>query len=259
MNRKWPSWLISTQHGAVWLSANGEARSTSGCRRRPTLNAETVPVPAPSWALDTYSWLGFVGRNSLPNGPSALRRERRTGGRGQPAVAADGEAVDQRRVDARADELRPVAVEQHVTRLRAVGQRDRRAGDRMQPADWARARKPRVVAAAVAGVGDVDEAAVDGDADRLRAARRRPCRRATGLSSPSSLDPQHRDLVAAGVDREQKRPSARQLDRALRRRARCRCRRRRRRTASRASGSACRRRGGRTRRSCSCPAVLSLT
>ena len=24
-NRKRPSWLISTQHGAVWLSANGEA------------------------------------------------------------------------------------------------------------------------------------------------------------------------------------------------------------------------------------------
>src|SRR6478752_2932678 len=34
-----------------------------------TLNAETVPLPGPSCALDTNSWLGLVGRNSLPKGP----------------------------------------------------------------------------------------------------------------------------------------------------------------------------------------------
>jgi hypothetical protein len=31
--------------------------------------AETVPLPAPSCAFDTNSWVEFVGRNSLPNGP----------------------------------------------------------------------------------------------------------------------------------------------------------------------------------------------
>src|SRR2546430_17650403 len=36
-----------------------------------TLNAETDPLPAPPWALDTYRRVGLVGENSLPNGPAA--------------------------------------------------------------------------------------------------------------------------------------------------------------------------------------------
>src|SRR5271165_5716396 len=34
-----------------------------------TENAETVPLPAPPWALLTNSCEGSVGRNSEPNGP----------------------------------------------------------------------------------------------------------------------------------------------------------------------------------------------
>ena len=37
---------------------------------RETLNADTVPLAPPAWALETYRWAGFVGENSLPNGPA---------------------------------------------------------------------------------------------------------------------------------------------------------------------------------------------
>src|SRR5438105_4135475 len=37
---------------------------------RETLNADTVPLLPPAWALETYRWAGFVGENSLPNGPA---------------------------------------------------------------------------------------------------------------------------------------------------------------------------------------------
>ena len=36
-----------------------------------TLKAETEPRLFPACALETNSWLGFVGRNSLPKGPVA--------------------------------------------------------------------------------------------------------------------------------------------------------------------------------------------
>ncbi len=55
VNRNWPSWLISTQHGAVWLSAKGEDPIGNSVPPAESLNAETVPLPAPPWALDTYS------------------------------------------------------------------------------------------------------------------------------------------------------------------------------------------------------------
>src|SRR5947209_10713220 len=69
VNRNRPSWLISTQHGAVWRSANGEEPIDSRVPSPATANAETVPAPGPPCALETNSWAGFVGRNSLPNGP----------------------------------------------------------------------------------------------------------------------------------------------------------------------------------------------
>src|ERR1700722_1126244 len=82
VKRNWPSWVISTQHGAVWLSANGEPPSDVRVPLKESLNAETVPVPAPTLcALDTKSWLGLVGRNSLPNGPSPWA------GNGDPGAA----------------------------------------------------------------------------------------------------------------------------------------------------------------------------
>src|SRR6266568_1139264 len=68
VNRNRPSWVISTQHGAVWLSANGEEPIEVSVPLAESRNAETVPVPV-LWALDTNSWRGLVGRNSLPNGP----------------------------------------------------------------------------------------------------------------------------------------------------------------------------------------------
>src|SRR5438094_6822472 len=68
-NRNWPSWLISTQQGAVWRSAKGDCPIEVSPPSAATLNDETVPLLAPPWAFETNSWLGLVGRNSLPNGP----------------------------------------------------------------------------------------------------------------------------------------------------------------------------------------------
>src|SRR5919204_4368413 len=69
VKRNWPSSLISTQQGAVWRSGNGDELIEVRAPSLPSLKAETDPLPGPSWALDTNSWAGSVGRNSLPNGP----------------------------------------------------------------------------------------------------------------------------------------------------------------------------------------------
>ena len=76
-----PSWLISTQHGAVWPSGTGESPIELRTPRRLTWKADTVPRPAPAWALETYSWAGLVGRNSAPIGP------RLWAANGEPAAA----------------------------------------------------------------------------------------------------------------------------------------------------------------------------
>src|SRR5205823_5184451 len=75
VNRKWPSWLISTQHGAVCRSGNGEDPIDVSVPSLATLNAETVPAPDPPCAFETKSWLGSVGRNSLPKGPGPCAAE----------------------------------------------------------------------------------------------------------------------------------------------------------------------------------------
>ena len=76
VNRNWPLWVISTQHGAVWLSAKGLAPTDVSAPLNPTLKADMVPVPAPTlWALETNSCWGPVGRNSLPKGPSPWAEE----------------------------------------------------------------------------------------------------------------------------------------------------------------------------------------
>src|SRR6266702_6510874 len=70
VNRNWPSGVISTQHGAIWPSANGEPVTEDSVPFGESVNAETVPLSGfGSWALETNSWSGSVGRNSLPNGP----------------------------------------------------------------------------------------------------------------------------------------------------------------------------------------------
>src|SRR6516225_4768321 len=54
VNRNCPSWLISTQQGAVCLSPNGEPVIDDSVPSAASLNADTVPVPVvpPLWALD---------------------------------------------------------------------------------------------------------------------------------------------------------------------------------------------------------------
>src|SRR5882757_3240433 len=69
VKRYWPSWLISTQQGAVCKSANGEDPIDDGTPLSATLKAETEPLPAPPWAFETKSCVRWVGLNSLPNGP----------------------------------------------------------------------------------------------------------------------------------------------------------------------------------------------
>ncbi len=56
VNRNWPSWLISTQHGAIWSSANGEPVTGESVPFGESVNAETVPLlTAVLWALATNS------------------------------------------------------------------------------------------------------------------------------------------------------------------------------------------------------------
>ena len=80
-NRCLPSWEISTQHGAVWPSANGESPIGVRVASLETRKAETLPASAPSCALETKSCRGFVGRNALPNGPT------RWAAKGEPGAA----------------------------------------------------------------------------------------------------------------------------------------------------------------------------
>src|ERR687888_1618552 len=68
--RKRPSCEISTQHGAVWRSGKGDPSIPLSEPSVATVNADTVPFPAPLWAFETNTCEGFVGRNSLPNGPA---------------------------------------------------------------------------------------------------------------------------------------------------------------------------------------------
>src|SRR5438128_109217 len=81
VKRNWPSWLISTQQGAVWKSGKGDDPIDVRVPSLATLKAETVPLLAPPWALETNSWVGSVGRNSLPNGPGPCA------GKGEPGAA----------------------------------------------------------------------------------------------------------------------------------------------------------------------------
>src|SRR6266568_3184265 len=64
-----PSWLISTQQGAVWKSGKGDEPIDVCVPSLPSLKAETVPLPAPPCALEPNNCVPSVGRNSLPNGP----------------------------------------------------------------------------------------------------------------------------------------------------------------------------------------------
>src|SRR3569832_2736014 len=62
VNRYWPSCVISTQLGAVWLSANGEPPIDFRAPFFATRKAETVPLFGPSCAFETNSCEELVGR-----------------------------------------------------------------------------------------------------------------------------------------------------------------------------------------------------
>src|SRR5437588_1119973 len=69
VNRNRPSWVISTQQGAVCRSGNGELPIEARAPFRLTWKADTVPALEPPCAFETNSCDGLVGLNSLPNGP----------------------------------------------------------------------------------------------------------------------------------------------------------------------------------------------
>src|SRR5258708_15152013 len=71
-----------SKHGAVCRSGNGDDPIDVSVPSAATLNAETLPWLAPPCALETNSWLGLVGRNSLPNGPTPCAAK------GEPGAAA---------------------------------------------------------------------------------------------------------------------------------------------------------------------------
>ena len=97
-----------------------------------------------------------------------------------------------------AGQLGAGAVAQRVTGRGAGGQRDSRAGDRVQAAVGAQP-EAGVVAAAGPGVGQVDQVTGDRDAVGQQAAGGDDAvaHQAERAAGP---DPQHRDLAAAGVD-----------------------------------------------------------
>src|SRR6266702_1512484 len=67
VNRNWPSWLISTQHGAVCRSANGEDPIDDSVPSAASLNADTVPEPAPELATYTRSpWIVTLTGSTPP-------------------------------------------------------------------------------------------------------------------------------------------------------------------------------------------------
>ena len=160
---------------------------------------------------EQLAWVG--GPEFTTERAETLRLERRSVSRGQAPVEADSEAVDLGGAHAGADQLGPRAVEQDVARLGGGGERDGGARNAEQvPA----AAEPEagVVGGGGPGVGHVDQAAVDRDADRPGSAggddaAGDPAERAV------AVDPQHRDLVAAGVDSEHEPAAGRELDRAL--------------------------------------------
>lgn len=151
-----PSWLISTQQGAVWRSGNGDEPIDVNVPSVASLKAEIVPVPGPTlWALETKK-VGRIGRAELaPKRAEALRGKRRGRRSRQASIRTNGEAVDQRGADPRSNELGSVAVEENITGRGPVRQGNGRAGQRPQVAARIE-REARVVGAAVAGVGDVD-------------------------------------------------------------------------------------------------------
>src|SRR5579859_6104921 len=160
-----------------------------------------VPVPAPTlWALDTNSWSGLVGRNSLPNGPRPW------------AVNGDPVALVSRpskpTVKLSITEV-PTSV---PTSLVPVPLNSTSAGG-ARAAVGAEAESG-LVGIAGAGVGHVHQVAEDRDAVRQGAAGGDDTV-AHQAERAVRVDPQHRDLVAAGVDGDHEPAIRGDLDRAL--------------------------------------------
>src|SRR4051794_35919277 len=74
---------------------------------------------------------GIRGTELAPERADPFGGEGRSRRGGQAPIATHHEAVEQGAVHPRADELRTVTVEEHLTWLRPVRQREGRAGDRL--------------------------------------------------------------------------------------------------------------------------------
>src|SRR6266550_5305961 len=192
-----------------------EGRGADRCERAVTSVAESGDrsVAGAAVCVGNEQLRRIGGAVLTPERAGALSGERRAGRGREEAVRADDEAVDHRRADHGTNEPGSVTVEEDVTGRRSGRQSDGRAGDRSQVAAGIE-REAGVVAAAVAGVGHIHQASVDGDADGLDAAggNRAP---SDGIQLAVVVDPQHRDLVAAGIDREQVLAVTRDLQRSL--------------------------------------------
>ena len=164
-------------------------------------------------ALLTNSSEGLAGENSAPSWPrpcpvkgEPLRGE-------QPAAGQHHEAVDQRGAGAGADEVVAEGVEKHVAEAGVIRDGVRRARDRRQRPVEAQP-EAGVVTAAGAGVRHVDQAGRGNrDADRLDPAGGH--RLAGEHRHAARGDAQDRDLVTAGVHRQQVPAVPGYLDRAL--------------------------------------------
>ena len=108
VNRNRPLWVISTQHGAVWPSGNGEDPVEVSVPFAASRNAETVPSGAGVVGVGYKQLVRVGGAELAAERPGALGGERRCRGGRQPPVAADGEAVDLGGPHAGPASLRPV-------------------------------------------------------------------------------------------------------------------------------------------------------
>ena len=214
VNRNCPSWVISIQHGAVWSSANGLDPIDVNDPLYATLKADTVPVPAPTLcALETNSCWGFVGRNSLPNGPSPCA------GEGDPGAAVRSPFLPTAKLsindgaDAGTDEAGTGRVEQHVAGPGTVGKGHGRVGQRLELSEEVQ-REPGVVRAYCAGIGDVDKVVMHRDA-HWRGTVGGNNSVGDQLQSAVKPDSQNRHLVTARIHREQEAAVAADLDRTL--------------------------------------------
>ena len=158
------------------------------------------------------SWVG--GPEVGADRAETLRRERRTHRGHQSAKASYREAVDQRGGVPGADHTVTGGVEKHIAHAGSLGYRDPRVRQWNQLTSRGQV-EAAVVASAGTDIGDVYKSeAVHGDAHRLDTPG--GDRRADRTRNTVPADPQYRDLITAGIHREQEAAVGAGLQGALR-------------------------------------------